>query len=150
MNSSPHAVIIPSPSLFSSIPLSPLPLTPPPPPLSQVILFGSKDAVNRSLQRAEGYRKQLLERGVVLVPVFKEEGGRGGAQGSKGFGAAKKAANETTSLVSEGMVSLYSLRSWSQMIQIVALQCSTASVYHYHHRATTHAPCYPPLPSPHL
>ncbi|CAI5946475.1 unnamed protein product [Closterium sp. NIES-64] len=65
----------------------------------QVILSGRKEAVQQAMKRAEGYRKQLQERGVLLVPVLQSKGGGVLAESKKkGFAAVKKPAATLESL----------------------------------------------------
>ncbi|CAI7741686.1 unnamed protein product [Closterium sp. NIES-53] len=64
-----------------------------------VILSGRKEAVQQAMKRAEGYRKQLQERGVLLVPVLQSKGGGVLAESKKkGFAAVKKPAATLESL----------------------------------------------------
>jgi len=79
-----------------------------------VIVAGSKESVARALKQAEGYRKQLVERGVVVVPLVLGEDWKAEAEAAaakrKGFGGQAKAvrlpaadaASET--LVSSGIL----------------------------------------------
>ncbi|CAI5474867.1 unnamed protein product [Closterium sp. Yama58-4] len=56
-----------------------------------VILSGRKEAVQQAMKRAEGYRKQLQERGVLLVPILQSKGVLADSK-KKGFAAVKKPA----------------------------------------------------------
>ncbi|KAK9086430.1 hypothetical protein Syun_028824 [Stephania yunnanensis] len=55
-----------------------------------VVLAGKKDAVNMAIQKAERFRTELLNRGVLLVPVIWSEEGRRPTIEKKGFGSSSK------------------------------------------------------------
>ncbi|GJP33710.1 hypothetical protein CLOM_g18232 [Closterium sp. NIES-68] len=63
-----------------------------------VILSGRKEAVQQAMKRAEGYRKQLQERGILLVPVVQSKQGGAVDSKKKGFAAVKKPAATMESL----------------------------------------------------
>uniref|UniRef100_A0A5B7ATZ4 Uncharacterized protein n=1 Tax=Davidia involucrata TaxID=16924 RepID=A0A5B7ATZ4_DAVIN len=56
-----------------------------------VILAGKKETVSFAIQKAERFRTELLQRGVLLVPVIWGEG-RAPKMEKKGFGISSKAA----------------------------------------------------------
>ncbi|XP_057870151.2 protein LOW PSII ACCUMULATION 1, chloroplastic isoform X2 [Cryptomeria japonica] len=65
-----------------------------------VILAGTKDAVNRAVQRAEKFRIELIERGVLIVPlVWRNE--RENPIRKKGFGGRRKLATANSSSAGE-------------------------------------------------
>ncbi|KVH94442.1 Protein of unknown function DUF3493 [Cynara cardunculus var. scolymus] len=72
-----------------------------------VILAGKKETVSLAIQKAERFRMELLNRGVILVPVIWGE--NESQTEKKGFGGPKKAA---ASLPSVG-----GLPDWNQIVK---------------------------------
>lgn len=60
-------------------------------------MAGKKESVAKALKQAEGYRKQLVERGVVVVPLVLGDDWKAQAEAAaakrKGFGGQAKAAS---------------------------------------------------------
>ncbi|KAL5996079.1 Protein LOW PSII ACCUMULATION 1, chloroplastic [Asimina triloba] len=63
-----------------------------------VILAGSKETVSAAMRQAEKFRTELLNRGVLLVPVIWGEGKNLPIEERKGFGTSGKAASSLPSI----------------------------------------------------
>lgn len=68
----------------------------------KVILAGKKETVALAMQKADGFRTELLRRGVLLVPVVWGERKTPEVEKKRGFGASSKTA--ATSLPSIGVI----------------------------------------------
>lgn len=62
-----------------------------------VILAGKKETVSRAIQKCEKFRTELLERGVLLIPVIWDDKKKNNAM-KKGFGVSTKVATSLPSI----------------------------------------------------